>query len=189
MAVPTGTVTFLFHRYRGLDMHVAGRPRRHAPGLKRHDAIVRGASGRTGDTSSLPVGTGSRPPSPGPMRRWRRKGDSQTSRGRRMPHVRVRMGSHMGEMAERDGDYFGTAINHTARLMAVGHDGQVLCSQVTASLVGNEVGLVDLGEQRLRDLQSSVHLFQVDAPGLAPAFPPLRSLDALPDEIFEVSEH
>jgi len=106
-----------------------------------------------------------------------------------MPHVRVRMGSHMGEMAERDGDYFGTAINHTARLMAVGHDGQVLCSQVTASLVGNEVGLVDLGEQRLRDLQSSVHLFQVDAPGLAPAFPPLRSLDALPDEIFEVSEH
>ena len=43
--------------------------------------------------------------------------------------------------------------------------------------------LVDLGEHRLRDLQSSVHVFQVDAPGLGSEFPPLRSLDSLPSNL------
>ena len=42
--------------------------------------------------------------------------------------IRVRMGLHTGEAEARDGDYFGTAVNRTARLMAIGHGGQVLCS-------------------------------------------------------------
>jgi len=41
-----------------------------------------------------------------------------------------------GETVERDGDYFGPPVNQTARLMAVGHGGQVLCSAVTAGLLG-----------------------------------------------------
>ena len=55
--------------------------------------------------------------------------------------IRVRMGLHTGEAEERDGDYFGTAVNRAARLMAVGHGGQVLCSQATAALVGEVVEL------------------------------------------------
>ena len=45
--------------------------------------------------------------------------------------VRVRMGIHTGEVEERDGNYFGTAVNRAARLMALGHGGQVLCSAPT----------------------------------------------------------
>jgi hypothetical protein len=45
------------------------------------------------------------------------------------------------------------------------------------------VALIDVGEHRLRDLQSSAHVFQVDAPGLAQVFPPLRSLDTLPGNL------
>jgi hypothetical protein len=75
--------------------------------------------------------------------------------------VRVRMGIHSGEAEERDGDYFGTAVNRAARLMAVGHGGQVLCSATTAELVEGKVGLLDLGEHRLRDLDNPMHLFQV----------------------------
>ncbi len=43
--------------------------------------------------------------------------------------IRVRMALHTGEAEERDGDYFGPALNRTARLLAVGHGGQVLLSQ------------------------------------------------------------
>jgi predicted ATPase/class 3 adenylate cyclase len=87
--------------------------------------------------------------------------------------VRVRMGLHTGEVEERNGDYFGSAVNEAARLMAIGHGGQVLCSAVTAGLVGQHT-VVDLGEHRLRDLSSPRRVFQVGEE----KFPPLRSLDA-----------
>ena len=40
--------------------------------------------------------------------------------------LRVRMALHTGEAEMRDGDYFGTALNRAARLMAVGAGGQSL---------------------------------------------------------------
>jgi predicted ATPase/class 3 adenylate cyclase len=93
--------------------------------------------------------------------------------------IRVRMGLHTGEAEERGGDYFGTAVNRAARLMAVGNGGQVLCSGATAGLVDAEVRLVDLGEHRLRDLDRAVHVFQVGEE----RFAPLRSLDAFPGNL------
>ncbi|HUJ67748.1 MAG TPA: adenylate/guanylate cyclase domain-containing protein, partial [Acidimicrobiales bacterium] len=89
--------------------------------------------------------------------------------------IRVRMGLHTGEVIEREGNYFGTAVNQTARLMDLGHGGQVLCSGITAGLVGGEWSLRDLGEHRLRDLSAPQRVFQVGPEG----FPALRSLDAL----------
>ena len=38
--------------------------------------------------------------------------------------LRVRIGVHAGETQERDGNYFGPAVNRAARLMAVAHGGQ-----------------------------------------------------------------
>jgi predicted ATPase len=88
--------------------------------------------------------------------------------------LRVRMGVHTGEAAERAGDYFGRSVNEAARLMAVGNGGQVLCSAVTAGLLPPERTIVDLGEHRLHDLTSPRRVFQVGEG----EFPPLRSLDA-----------
>jgi Adenylate and Guanylate cyclase catalytic domain len=93
--------------------------------------------------------------------------------------IRVRMGLHTGEADLRDGDYFGTAVNRSARLMAIGHGGQVLCSQATAALLESEIELVDLGEHRLRDLDRPIRVFQVGAG----TFAPVRSLDALPGNL------
>ena len=92
--------------------------------------------------------------------------------------LRVRMGLHAGEATERDGDWFGSDVNRAARVTAVAHGGQILCTGVIGEQVRERVGLLDLGEHRLRDLQSAVHLFQVEGPGLPATFPPLRSLDA-----------
>jgi len=90
---------------------------------------------------------------------------------------------HTGEVTERDGDYFGTPVNQAARLMAVGHGGQVLVSAVTASLVGGEAELIDLGEHRLRDLSGATRVFQLGGDGLRVEFPPLRTLDAAPGNL------
>jgi predicted ATPase len=96
--------------------------------------------------------------------------------------VRVRMAVHTGEAVERDGDYFGPALNRAARLMAMGHGGQVLVSHATEQLIGGSLpaglDLLDLGEHRLRDLSRPEQIFQLRAPGCNAQFPPLRSLDA-----------
>jgi class 3 adenylate cyclase len=64
--------------------------------------------------------------------------------------LRVRMGLHTGKAEERGSDYFGTAVNRAARLAAVGHGGQIICSSATAEVSDSDIGLVDLGEHRLR---------------------------------------
>jgi predicted ATPase/class 3 adenylate cyclase len=84
--------------------------------------------------------------------------------------VAVRMGIHTGTTDERDGDYFGPTMNRAARLMAAGHGGQILLSAATAALLGT-AELTDLGEQRLKDLESPERVYQVGDR----AFPALRA--------------
>ncbi len=76
------------------------------------------------------------------------------------PVLRVRIGVHLGEAEERDGDYFGTAVNTAARVEAAGHGGQVLMSdQVRAA--ADTVGVMDLGEHSLKGVPEPVRIFQV----------------------------
>jgi predicted ATPase/class 3 adenylate cyclase/DNA-binding CsgD family transcriptional regulator len=95
--------------------------------------------------------------------------------------VRVCMALHSGACAERDGDYVGPVVNRIARLLDIGHGGQVLVTAVTYALLADQlpsgIGLRDLGEQRLRDLGRAERVFQVTGPGLAQGFGVLRSLD------------
>src|SRR5436190_2039077 len=97
------------------------------------------------------------------------------------------MALHTAEPESRDGDYFGSSVNRAARLMAVAHGGQIVCSQATADLahdvLPDDVALVDLGEHRLRDLLRAEHVFQVSAVGLPSEFGPLASLDAFPGNL------
>ena len=89
------------------------------------------------------------------------------------------MGLHSGEAQWRAGDYYGTAVNRAARIMALGHGGQVLLSAVSAALLHEalppQTSLRDLGDHRLRGLQQSEHIYQLVAPGLQDEFPPLHS--------------
>ena len=84
--------------------------------------------------------------------------------------LRVRMGLHAGDATERDGDWYGTEVNRAARVMAVAHGGQIVCSAIVGAQVRDRVGLVNLGEHRLRDLQSTVQLFQIAVPESLPRF-------------------
>lgn len=99
----------------------------------------------------------------------------------------VRMALHTGEAEERGGDYFGPTVNRVARLLAIGHGGQILISGICADLVGNElnstVQLRDLGTHRLKDLTEPERIFQLCAPDLRGDFPPLRSADVWPNNL------
>ena len=88
--------------------------------------------------------------------------------------VKVRMGVHTGEARVRDGDYYGSELNRAARLMAVGHGGQVLVSEVTHGLA-SDVAALDLGSHHLKDV-GEVGIWQLTHPSLPRVFPPLRTL-------------
>ncbi len=62
----------------------------------------------------------------------------------------------MGEVEERDGDYYGTAVNRAARVRGLAVGGQILVSQAVAEVVvdhlPDDASLAELGEQQLRGL-------------------------------------
>jgi class 3 adenylate cyclase len=70
--------------------------------------------------------------------------------------LRVRAAIHTGGVEMREGDYFGPAVNKVARLLAIGHGGQVLLTAETAALVADtlpaDVTLRDLGAYHLKDI-------------------------------------
>jgi len=94
--------------------------------------------------------------------------------------LRVRIGIHVGDAVNRDGDWFGTSLNTAARLMSAGHGGQILVSGAAWLTVSdtNDWHGIDLGSHRLRDLAHPVTVWQVAADGLDGDFAPLRTLDA-----------
>ncbi len=96
----------------------------------------------------------------------------------------VRMGVHTGEVERIGDDYRGRPVNRAARIMATGHGGQILMSDVSATLVRagwreDAVELVDVGSHRLRDLAEPERLWQVVHPDLQRAFPSLGADDAI----------
>src|SRR5687767_7813078 len=95
--------------------------------------------------------------------------------------LKVRMALHTGAAEERNGDYFGPPVNRVARLLSIGHGGQVLISLPTSELVRDHlragVSIRDLGERRLKDLLRPERVFQLTAPDLPSEFPPLRTLE------------
>ncbi|HSL08665.1 MAG TPA: AAA family ATPase, partial [Pseudonocardiaceae bacterium] len=102
--------------------------------------------------------------------------------------LKLRMALHTAEAQRRDeGNYFGRAVNRCARLRAVAHGGQVVLSRVTRDLVLDRLPehaeLTDLGVHRLRDLGRPEHVFGLVHPDLPSEFPPLRSLDTMPNNL------
>lgn len=102
---------------------------------------------------------------------------------RAMPSIglAVRMGIHTGEVERVGADFRGRPVNRAARIMAIGHGGQILASDVSASLVRGGptgVGFTDLGMHRLRDLNEPERIWQAVHPDLADEFPPVRGVDS-----------
>lgn len=101
--------------------------------------------------------------------------------------VTVRMGLHAGEASESAAGLVGLDINRAARIAAAAHGGQVVVSDAVNTLVTpllrDGITLRGLGRHRLKDLREPQPLCQVVADGLRMEFPPLKSLDARPNNL------
>src|ERR1700752_2567005 len=94
--------------------------------------------------------------------------------------IRLRIGVHTGEVRLRDeGNYFGPAINRTARLRDLAHGGQTMLSGTVEDLVVDSMPpgawLTDLGSHALRDLPRPERIAQLCHADLRNEFPPLRT--------------
>ena len=91
--------------------------------------------------------------------------------------VRVRMGLHTGEPTVGDEGYVGLDVVRAARICSAGHGGQILASETTRALVGNDlpqgVSVRDLGKQHLKDVQHE-HVYELSLAEERRDFPPLK---------------
>ncbi len=101
--------------------------------------------------------------------------------------LRVRMGLHTGEGQVAGDSYVGLDVHRVARITSAGHGGQVLLSGPTRMLVEGSLpggtALRDMGEHRLKDLSRPEQLSMLVIDGLPSAFPPLRTLDVVPNNL------
>ena len=187
---PSGTITFLFTDIEGSTRLWATQHDAMRASLARHDALLResieahgGHVFKTaGDAfcAAFATATGAVEAALAAQR---------ALRAERWPEdapIRARMALHTGAAEIRDGDYFGPPLNHVARLLAVGHGGQTLVSELTHDLCRDRLPagttLKSLGEHSLKDLSRRETVFQLCHPDLSQAFPPLKTLLAPIDE-------
>lgn len=92
------------------------------------------------------------------------------------------MALHTGSADEREGDYFGNALNRVARLLAIWvrrpNFGIRDHQRVVQGQLPPDATLRDLGAHRLKDLARPEHVYQIDMLDLSDDFAPLRSLDS-----------
>ncbi len=189
--LPSGTVTFLFTDVAGSTRLWEEHPDAMRDALARHDVLLREAIEAHGGYVVKTTGDGFHAAfataDAGVVAAVAAQRALESEDWPLPEPLRVRMGLHTGAASLRDGDYFGSAVNRAARLEAIAHGGQVVCSQAAADLARDAltegVALVDLGEHRLRDLSRPERVFQVNAPGLVDTFARLRTLDAFPSNL------
>ncbi len=172
---PSGTVTLLFTDVEGSTRLWDAERDAMAAALRRHDEILRDAIDQAGGYVFKTVGdsfcaafSAARAGLDAALAAQRNLAAQSWPTSR--PIV-VRMGLHAGVCEERDGDYFGPAVNRAARLLAVASGGQVLVSGVAAELLSDElpegVDLRELGTHQLKDLSRPERIYQVEAAFLA----------------------
>jgi len=169
--LPTGTVTFLFTDVEGSTRLLRQHGDAYPALLAEHRRLLREAFGRHEGVEVDTQGDGS-------FAAFTRATDAiaaarEAQAALAETPVRVRMAIHTGEPILTDEGYVGIDVHKGARVAAAGHGGQVLVSEQTARLAGDDE-LRDLGAHRLKDLTAPERIYQLGSR----AFPPLKTLDA-----------
>jgi class 3 adenylate cyclase len=196
-SLPGGTVTFLFTDIEGSTRLLQQLGDAYGHVVRDHRSLLREHLGGKGGTEVDTQGdaffysfTRARDAVAGAVGAQRALGEHDWPEG---AEVKVRMGLHTGEPSVGDEGYLGLDVVRAARICSAGHGGQILLSETTRALLGNElpegVSVVDLGQQNLKDVQHE-RIYQLALDG-EQSFPPLKT-DApksASDELGERIEH
>lgn len=183
-SMPTGTVTFLFTDIQGSTALWERQPKRMKDALALHDATLREAVESRGGSvfktmgdafcAVFAVAPAALEAALSVQRSLKELDETE------LGPLLVRMAIHSGTSDERGGDYFGPSVNRVARLLAAAHGGQILLSQATYNLVRDTlpagIGVLDLGEHRLRDITRPERIYQLISADLTADFPALRTM-------------
>ena len=191
MGAARAAVTHVFTDLEGSSRLWEARPDAMARALARHDGMARETVARLGGRYVKTTGDGMHAVFDDPAAAIGAALQFQLALNALAAEVslplRARCGMHAGEAELRDADFFGSAVNRAARIMSAAHGGQVLVSHAVAAQARERLpdgcGLRELGRVRLRDLALPETVFQLEHAALPAAFPPLRSLDATPNNL------
>ena len=187
--LPAGTVTFLFTDIEDSTRLWESYPAGMTQAVALHDSLLREVTAahngiavkNTGDGALVAFASvaDALTATVNIQRRVAGEGWAMITPGR----LRIRSGLHTGEAQIRDNDYFGPAVIRAARIMSIGHGGQVLLSSATSVLLADnlppDVTLAALGEFRLKGLSRPERIFQANIADLPAEFPPLNAQGAV----------
>jgi class 3 adenylate cyclase len=181
-ALPSGTVTFVFTDIEGSTKLLQELGDEYADVSRDHRRIVREAFGAHDGTEIDTQGdsfffsfTRARDAAAAAVEAQRALEAHAWPQG---TSVRVRMGLHTGEPTVGDEGYLGLDVVRAARISAAGHGGQILLSETTRALLGNQlpenVSIHDLGRRELKDIQHE-QLYELALDGRPAVTEPLRT--------------
>jgi class 3 adenylate cyclase len=182
MTLPSGTVTFVFTDIEGSTRLLQELGDEYGDVVSAHRRIIRETFGERGGREMDTQGDAfffsfarARSAVEAAVAAQRALRDEAWPQAR---DVRVRMGLHTGEPTVGDEGYIGLDVVRAARICSAGHGGQILVSETTRALLGNQlpegVSVHDLGEAHLKDIQHE-HVYQLSVDGGPSEFPPLKT--------------
>ncbi|HEY1014336.1 MAG TPA: adenylate/guanylate cyclase domain-containing protein [Herpetosiphonaceae bacterium] len=184
--MPDPTIhTFLFTDIEGSTRLWEQGPQAMEQALQRHDALLRAVFERHGGRIIQTVGDSFRAlfasALDGVVAALALQRALAAERWETAAPLRVRIVLHMGAAQAHGADFIGGAVTRAARLLDLGHGGQLLLTEsvraAVAEVLPPDVRLRDLGSRMLKDLAEPERIFQLVAPDLPAVFAPLRSLD------------
>jgi hypothetical protein len=97
--------------------------------------------------------------------------------------LQVRIGIHLGDVVDRAGDLFGTAVNVAARLEGIAQPGGIVVSAAVRDAIAGKLAayFTDLGLKSLKNIQEPLRAYMLSAgvgltsPGMPPAGEALSS--------------
>jgi len=190
MNKPTGNVTFLFTDIEGSTKLAHDYPEKLNDLLDNHNAILREAVESNNGFVFKIVGDAFCCSFNSAEDAIKASKDIQISllKDRNYELIKVRIGIHSGKAEWNGEDYMGyITLARTQRIMSTAHGGQIIISvDAFESFVNDnltEFSFRDLGERRLKDMIQPLRLFQINSEGLTSDFPPLKTLDARPNNL------